>query len=237
MQHIVPHNEIYERIIIRRIHDGEIESIVGIEQSTYPEQDKYEREWIKRCAELAPDLFLVAEDPCNGKIIGYVSGLSTNGADFKSCFRKDFSFYSSDGKILMILGFAILSEYKGNWIERKIMDSYLVQKATKGKKLVILLCHKSRVRFFKNLRFVDNGKSNMRRNGSMWHEMTISVERWGEMKCVHCGNEDPLTLVKTSNFIYCRKCKGQTNLNEFTPYQPIHYSDGEDFDFPDWGDI
>ncbi len=113
-----------------------------------------------------------------------------------------------------------MPEYRGAGIEKKLVYTLCINKFQNGRKRAVLLCHPMKVRMFERLHFKDRGKSDIRRGGKMWHEMHLSMEKWGVMRCDACGNTSPMTLFDNGYDYCCELCGNRTD-NETGKLHPI----------------
>jgi ribosomal protein S18 acetylase RimI-like enzyme len=123
----------------------------------------------------APELFLVAVDKENGKIAGFLNGISTNENKFRDEFFLDASLYDPDGKHVMLLGLDVLPEYRRIGLATEIVNVYCRKEKEKGRKSLILTCLDSKVEMYKKMGFTDRGIADSTWGGEEWHEMEIMV--------------------------------------------------------------
>lgn len=161
----------------RNIRQDEIEQAVEIEQICFPPHEACSRQHMTERIKAAPELFLVAVDRGNGRIAGFLNGLSTNEAVFRDEFFTDAKLYEPDGAHIMLLGLDVLPEYRRKGLATEIVRRYAEQEASKGRTSLILTCLQEKVAMYEKMGFVDNGIANSTWGGEEWHEMSIQLVR------------------------------------------------------------
>ena len=81
----------------------------------------------------APEYFLVAVDRQTGKIAGILNGLATDETTFRDEFFTNAELHVPEGKTVMLLGLAVLPEYRGEGLARALMYRYLCRMVQKKK--------------------------------------------------------------------------------------------------------
>ena len=123
----------------------------------------------------APELFLVAIDTENGKMAGFMNGLSTDEAFLRDEFFTNAGLYDPAGKNLMVLGLDVLPEYRGQGLAREIVSRYLAREREKGRSKVILTCLESKVLMYEKMGFQNDGISGSVWGGEQWYEMSCTL--------------------------------------------------------------
>jgi len=174
--------DLHERFEFRQIRPEEADEAARIEQICFPPNEACSPEKMKERIEAAPELFLVAVDRENGRIAGFLNGLSSNEAAFRDEFFTDASLYDPKGQNVMLLGLDVLPEYRRMGIATAIVSTYCQRERKKGRKSLILTCLDSRVEMYKKMGFTDRGMANSGWGGEKWHEMDIALDGWGKSK-------------------------------------------------------
>lgn len=164
--------ELQEKFDFRSIRQEEAEEASEIEYICFPPNEACSRERIVERVAKAPDLFLVAVDKENGKIAGFLNGISTNEEIFRDEFFTDAELYNPDGGVVMLLGLDVRPEYRGQGLAREIMREYVSREQKNGRHMLILTCLPDKVRMYEKMGFLDKGISNSAWGGEQWHEMS-----------------------------------------------------------------
>ena len=75
----------------------------------------------------------------------------------------------------MILGVAVLPEYRRQGLAREMMFEYLRREQEKGREIVFLTCLAGKVKMYKKLGFLDRGIGDSTWGGEQWHEMSCFI--------------------------------------------------------------
>lgn len=164
-----------ERFEFRTIRREEAEQAAQIEQTCFPPNEACTREMMYRRIEKAPELFLTAVDQRNGKIAGFLNGLSTKETAFRDEFFTDETLYDPEGETVMLLGLDVLPEYRGIGLARKIVSGYARREREKGRKLLLLTCLAEKVGMYEKFGFCDRGIADSAWGGEVWHEMEMRL--------------------------------------------------------------
>ena len=109
------------------------------------------------------------------KIAGILNGLATDETTFRDEFFTNAELHVPEGKTIMLLGLAVLPEYRGEGLARALMYRYLCRMVQKEKDMVLLTCLDSRVPMYEKMGFQDKGAANSTWGGEEWHEMNYPV--------------------------------------------------------------
>lgn len=174
-QYNIADQDIMERFEFRTITPDETDQAIAIEQTCFPPNEACSPKAMAQRIATAPELFLVAVDKSTNRLAGFLNGLSTNEFSFRDEFFTDASLYDPDGKNIMLLGLDVLPEYQKQGLAREIMYQYLRREREKSRRLVLLTCHKSKVKMYKKMGFSDQGISASSWGGEQWYEMCYVI--------------------------------------------------------------
>lgn len=163
--------EIREGFEFRNILPEEVHQAVAMEKICFPPNEACSEDRMKERIARAPELFLVAVDKESGKLAGSLNGLSTNEDTFRDEFFTDAGLYDPHGCNVMILGLAVLPEYRGQGLARELMMSYAGREKGKGRKRLLLTCLQAKVEMYEKMGFTDLGIADSSWGGEQWHEM------------------------------------------------------------------
>ena len=169
---------LYERFTFCEIDPELSDEAVKIEQICFPPNEADTPERIKERIKVASDLFYVARDKeNNGKIVGFINGIATNERSLRDEFFTDESLHDPDGETVMILGLDVLPEYRKIGLARELVFNYCRKEQARGRKRLVLTCHKEKIKMYRKFGFDDLGESASNWGGEKWHEMEI-VLNW-----------------------------------------------------------
>ena len=159
----------------RRINGKEADEAARIEGICFPPTEACTKGAIVKRIGVAAELFLVAEDCKSGKLAGFLNGVATNEMDFRDAFFTNPELHDCQGENIMLLGLDVLPEYRGQGLARELVRQYAKREAEKGRKRLILTCHKEKVEMYIKFGFRDRGESSSEWGGEKWHEMELCL--------------------------------------------------------------
>ena len=167
---------LYERFDFCEINPELTEEVIKIEQLCFSPNEACSPEHMKERIKVASDLFLVARDKeNNGKIAGFLNGIATNERKFRDEFFTDESLHDPEGSTVMILGLDVLPEYRKMGLARELVFNYCRKEEERGRKRLVLTCHKEKIKMYRKFGFDDLGESASNWGGEKWHEMEIRL--------------------------------------------------------------
>jgi len=163
-----------ERFVFRSILPQEAEEAAEIERICFPPNEACSEAMMKRRIAKAPALFLVAVDRANGKIAGFLSGLSTNECVFRDEFFENENLYEPDGKNIMLLGLDVRPEYQMQGLAKQLVARYVCRERENKRETLILTCLESKVKMYEKMGFRNKGLSASKWGGEQWYEMSYA---------------------------------------------------------------
>lgn len=164
-----------ERFEFRSILPEETDQAVTIEHICFPPNEACSRKAMTERIAAAPELFLVAIDRTNGRVAGFLNGISTNETSFRDEFFTDISLHDPRGKSVMLVGLDVLPEYRGQGLAREIVSRYGDRERKNGRELLVLTCLEPKVEMYQKMGFRDLGIADSAWGGEEWHEMTLKI--------------------------------------------------------------
>lgn len=159
----------------RSIQQEEIDQAIEIEQICFQPHEACSPKAMRERVAAAAELFLVAVDTSNGKIAGFLNGVSTMETQFRDAFFTDSNLYEKDGTHIMLLGLDVLPEYRKQGLAREIVSQYCRRAHDHGCEMLHLTCLEDKVEMYEKFGFVDKGIANSTWGDEEWHEMTCGV--------------------------------------------------------------
>lgn len=165
------------RFEFRDILPGEADEAAMIEKLCFPPNEACSEAMMKRRVAAAPGLFLVAVDRVEGKLAGFLNGLSTNEDTFRDEFFVDTGLYDPDGENIMLLGLDVLPQYRGQGLAKEIVSRYIRRETERGRKQLLLTCLESKVKMYERMGFTNRGIAASSWGGEQWYEMSYRLNR------------------------------------------------------------
>ena len=158
----------------RYIHPDEAEQAAAIEKICFSPDEACSGEAIAERVLKVPDLFLTAVDLKSGRMAGFLSGIRTMETSFRDEFFSDADLHDPDGVNVMLVGLAVLPEYRGRGLGSTLMSKFLLDVCAGQKRrgFAILTCDDSKVSMYEKMGFTDHGLSGSVWGGKAWHEMS-----------------------------------------------------------------
>ena len=128
---------IIQNVKIRRVVAGDLDECFTIESTCYT-TDAANREKIEKRIALFPAGFLVAE--VNGQVVGMINSGATNKEDITDDAFKDMIDHINHGKHIVIFSLAVLPEFQGVGISRKLMVKFIEVSRGLKKEKILLMC-------------------------------------------------------------------------------------------------
>ena len=163
--------DLEKRFEFRTIREDEAGQAAQIEQACVPPREACSDVIIVERARSAPDLFLEAVDAETGKLAGFLNGLSTDEHAFKDEFFQNAQLYCPQGENIMLLGLAVLPQYRGQGLAGELMARYIRRERNNGRKRLILTCLEEKIAMYEKMGFRNCGLSGSSWGGKDWYDM------------------------------------------------------------------
>ncbi|MDO5136211.1 MAG: GNAT family N-acetyltransferase [Eubacteriales bacterium] len=165
-----------ENYEFRSVLPEETEEAAKIESDCFPPNEACAFSHMAERIQKAPELFLVAKDRRTGKLAGFLNGLSTDKEALTDDFFTDADTYEPEGKNVMLLGLAVLPQYRGQGLARELVKRYREREKEKGRRCLVLTCKEEKVAMYKKFGFCDRGIGVSNWGGERWHEMSLPTQ-------------------------------------------------------------
>ncbi len=157
---------------IRYVNVYDLDACYAVELACYT-SDAATREKIQKRIRLFPEGFLVAE--LKGRIIGMINSGATNKEDITDEAFKDMIGHVSDGKNIVIFSLAVLPEFRGTGVSKRLMSRFIEISKDLKKKKILLICKSELIPYYQKYGFLYSSKSKSTHGGFEWHEMYLSL--------------------------------------------------------------
>ena len=159
-------------IKIRHVKEYDLDACYAIESTCYT-TDAATIEKIQKRIQLFPEGFLVSE--LKGQIVGMINSGSTNKEDITDEAFKDMVGHVKDGKNIVIFSLAVLPEFQGTGVSKKLMSRFMEVSKDLGKKKILLICKSNLIPYYQKYGIFYGGKSKSILGGFEWHEMYLPL--------------------------------------------------------------
>ncbi len=165
-------------INIRQVNKDDVGGCYRTESACYT-SDGATREKILKRITLFPEGFLIAES--KEGVIGFINSASTDKEDIADETLKDMVGHDNNGVNMVIFSLAVLPEFQGNGISRRLMARFIEVSMDLKKEKILLICKSELVSYYKNYGFLYGGKSKSNHGGFEWHEMYLLLNTVNEI--------------------------------------------------------
>lgn len=163
--------DLEKRFEFRTIREDEAGQAAQIEQACFPPQEACTEVMMRERALKAPELFLVAVDRETGKLAAFLNGLSTDECEFRDEFFRNAQLYCPQGENIMLLGLAVLPQYRRQGLAGELMSRYIRRERRNGRKRLILTCLEEKIAMYEKMGFRNCGLSGSSWGGKDWYDM------------------------------------------------------------------
>ena len=158
---------------IRNVSNNDLQTISEIELLCFPLSESGSIYQFEQRIKTYPESFFIAE--INNQIAGYIHGASTNTLDFNDDLYKDVSYHAERGIYQLVLGLAVLPQYRNNSVgENLILHMTSFAKAKKKEK-IILTCKDRLISYYEKFGYINQGPSKSNLGDTLWNDMILSL--------------------------------------------------------------
>ncbi|MCE9645423.1 MAG: GNAT family N-acetyltransferase [Chloroflexi bacterium] len=160
-------------VLIRRVQPKDLGGCYLVETACWPPEEAAARETIQLRINAFPDGFFVAE--LDGRIVGMVNGACTDREDLSDEELKQLIGHDVNGRNMVIFALAVLPEFQGRGVARRLMLRFIWEAGQKGKQKILLICKDYLIPYYEKQGFVHAGLSRSTHGGAEWHQMSLSL--------------------------------------------------------------
>ena len=158
---------------IRNGRISDVDELTAIEAECFPAAEAAERKSFEDRLKHYADHFWILEDD-NGKIISFVNGMVTDEEHLTDKMYENASMHNENGAWQMIFGVNTLPEYSKKGYAEAVLRRVIDDAKKHGRKGLVLTCKEKLIHFYGKLGFVDEGVSDSKHGGVVWHEMRLT---------------------------------------------------------------
>ncbi|MBU3159993.1 GNAT family N-acetyltransferase [Clostridium frigoris] len=164
------------KIKIRKACIGDLDAIVKVEASCFPEAEAATRVSLKDRIKTFTESFFVAE--VDEKIIGFVNGCVINGTVIYDKLYEDSTLHIPNGEYQTIFGLDVVSEYRNQGIAAQLMNYMIEVSKVAGRKGVILTCKDRLIHYYSKFGYANMGVSKSVHGGAKWYDMILKIDKY-----------------------------------------------------------
>ncbi len=154
--------------------EAEMQAIYAIEDKCFPKAEQDSRETIYRRAKTCRDFFWVAVNRETGELAGFLNGMPVEQSQYTEAVFTDFSLYAPEGPWVMAISLNVDPAHRRQDIARKLLDFALNELRQRRKYSgMVFICKERRVPYFSSFGAIDEGISECRHGGALWHQMRL----------------------------------------------------------------
>lgn len=158
---------------IRTATINDLKIIAEVEMECFPNSEAATEKDFKNRLSVYPNHFWLLEDA--GKIVSFVNGMVTNEDELRDEMYRNASLHIEDGKWQMIFGVNTIPSYRRQGCAEKIIKKVIEDAKAHKRKGLVLTCKDKLVHYYSKFGFVDEGISNSKHGGVVWHKMRLTL--------------------------------------------------------------
>lgn len=158
---------------IRTATINDLKIIAEVEMECFPNSEAATEKDFKNRLSVYPNHFWLLEDA--GKIVSFVNGMVTNEYELRDEMYRNASLHIEDGKWQMIFGVNTIPSYRRQGCAEKIIKKVIEDAKAHKRKGLVLTCKDKLVHYYSKFGFVDEGISNSKHGGVVWHKMRLTL--------------------------------------------------------------
>jgi predicted N-acetyltransferase YhbS len=158
-------------IIVRPAKLNDLERIVYIENSCFPEEEAADIKSLKERLVAFKNSFFVAEK--ESEIIGFINGCVTKQKKITDELYHSTALHDNNAPHQMIFGLAVHPSMQHQGIASFLMKEFIKVARERNKTIITLTCKNNLIPFYEQFGYLYEGKSTSSHGGACWYDMTI----------------------------------------------------------------
>jgi len=160
-------------MIIRQATMADLAAVTEVERLCFLPLEAASRSSFEKRLEAFADSFLLAED--EGKIVGFINGCVTDEKLIFDEMFHDTIHHKPDGEYQSVFGLAVIPQYRGRGIAKKLMNEFIELSRGRGKKGLTLTCKEHLIGFYASFGYENLGISGSNHGGATWYDMVMML--------------------------------------------------------------
>lgn len=161
-------------MIIRNAYMKDLKAIAKVECECFPECEAADIETFKDRLTYYPNHFWLLED--NERLVAFVNGMVTNKEDLSDEMYANAALHDENGKWQMIFGVNTIPSYRRQGLAGRVIKKVISDARVQGRKGLVLTCKEPLLHYYAKFGFVDEGISNSKHGGVVWHKMRLTFD-------------------------------------------------------------
>lgn len=159
-------------MIIRNATLNDLDEIYNVESECFNENEAASKKELEERLKVYPDYFLLIFK--DKKLIAFIDGHVTNQKDLTDEMYENTSIHNENGTWQMIFGVNTLPEYRKQGYATTLIKQFIDNAYEKNRLGVVLTCKKELIEYYSKFGFVDEGISESKHGGAVWHQMRLT---------------------------------------------------------------
>lgn len=159
-------------MIIRTANINDLNLIAKVEVECFPVAEAATIKTFEDRLTYYPNHFWILED--DKTLVGFVNGMVTNEADLSDEMYEDASIHDENGKWQMIFGVNVIPSYRRQGCAEKILHKVISDAREQKRQGLVLTCKENLVHYYAKFGFEDEGISQSKHGGVVWHKMRLT---------------------------------------------------------------
>ncbi len=156
-------------------HQSDLNSIMAIEKAGFSAKEAASVQAMTERIKLINDTFLVARNPKNNQVIGYIVGPSFNQRYLNDrLYRKVIPNQKND-EYLAVLSLAVSPKFRKKGIGGQLLDEYAKVASSQNRKGITLTCLKNKILFYQRHGYKNEGTSHSSHADEIWYNMVLDL--------------------------------------------------------------
>ena len=156
---------------IRQAKKEDINRISEIENICFQESEAASLESFKNRFASFSECFFVIE--VNNIVIGHINGCINSSPELPDALYYDSTLHCPNGKYQTVFGLAIEPKYQNLGYATALTKHFIEVSKNRKHKGMVLTCKDHLIKFYQNLGFTHQGKSDSVHGGSVWNDMIL----------------------------------------------------------------
>lgn len=162
-------------IDIRPVKPDDLNAVTAVEAACFPPAEAATSESFAQRIAAFPECFFVAVH--NDQIIGFINGCATDERTIRDEMFEDSSLHNPAGCYQSIFGLDVIEEYRCQGIAAELMNYFIENARSKGRKGLILTCKDRLIHYYAKFGYKNLGVSASVHGGAVWYDMLLEFEK------------------------------------------------------------
>ncbi|MBR0272242.1 MAG: GNAT family N-acetyltransferase [Methanobrevibacter sp.] len=158
--------------IIRTATIDDLDEIHNVESECFSKNEAATKKQFEERLTYYPTHFWLIFD--DDKLIAFIDGFTTNKKDLTDEMFEDASLHDESGDWQMIFGLNTRPNYRKRGLAGKLVNHLIDNAKNENRSGVVLTCKEELISYYSRFGFVDEGISESKHGGAVWHQMRLT---------------------------------------------------------------